>query len=58
VPLIVKPNPRRARAFMDSPSERGHVQQRRLVPSPVLGRLFLVVGVIVLCLTLLAAFGA
>jgi hypothetical protein len=66
VPLLVKPNPRRARAFMDSPSVGRFVNQRGATafPSafgqfvtPVFGRIFVaaaIVGVVLLGLKLLA----
>jgi len=58
VPLIVKPNPRRARAFMDSPSESSFVRRYRpAAVTPAAGRLVLavaIVGVILLVLGLLA----
>jgi len=56
MPLIVKPNLRRMRAFRDSPSERGRERQPGAAPAGPVAKRLLLVGLIVIALILVALF--
>jgi hypothetical protein len=55
MPLIVKPNLRRMRAFQDSPSERGYVRRPgAILAAPVQKRLLLAIGSIAIVVLLVS----
>ena len=60
MPLVVKPNTRQMKAFINSPAEGSQARGRKLVVQPALRRLFIglaIAGAIMLGLILLPHFG-